>query len=166
MTVRMYPAWRPAFLAGALALGGCATAPPIDATAARLDLPAWQVAEADAPPADTVVWGGMIIDVANKARTSEITVLAYPLDRRLRPNLKAPTEGRFVAVVPGYLEPFDWPAGRFLTLRGALDGKRELLVEERRYVHPVVSVESMHLWPAGFQYSGPRFSIGIGVGID
>jgi outer membrane lipoprotein len=149
----------------ALLLAACATRAPIDTTAARLDLPPFRAAEFDPVPRETVVWGGMIIDVDNRERTSEITVLAYPLDRRHRPILKAPTEGRFIAVVPGYLERYDWPAGRFLTLRGTVRGKRDVAVGEHAYAHAVVDVESLHLWPVGFQHSGPKFSIGVGVGI-
>ena len=112
----------PALLALAL-LAGCTTTPPVRtevAAAARTDLPPYRAAEIDPQPAEEVLWGGMIIDVHNRAEQSEIEVLAYPLDRRQRPMLKAPTEGRFIALLPGYVESYDYPQGRFVTLRGHL----------------------------------------------
>jgi outer membrane lipoprotein len=153
-------------LFAAAALAACVTTPPLDGTGARLDLPPYSATQEPAPGAATVLWGGMIVEVRNQPQTSEIVVLAYPLDKRQRPLLEQPTQGRFIAVVPGYLEPFDWPQGRFLTLRGQLRGTREGLIDEKLFVYPVVAVDDVHLWPAGFQNMGPRFSIGIGVGFE
>jgi outer membrane lipoprotein len=149
----------------ALALTGCATRPPLDLTGARLDLAPYAVAEANPGAGDSVVWGGMIIEVNNHPDSSDIVVLAYPLDKSLRPVLKAPTIGRFVLQMPGYIERFDWPQGRFLTARGTIKGTREGLIDEKRYVYPVITLQDVHLWRAGFQDTGPHFSFGVGVGI-
>ena len=149
-----------------LVLAACATTPAPQRVATdgfRMDLPPHQAASVDPATRERVRWGGMIVEVRNQENSSEIEVLAYPLDRKFRPILKAPTEGRFVAVMPGYVERYDWPQGRFLTVHGTLAGTREGLIDEKLYVYPVLQVEGSHLWPAGFQNRGPRFSIGIGV---
>ena len=150
-----------------LGLSACATTPPPGepAVAYRLDLPPHQVSTLTPTPAEKVRWGGMIVEVRNRENYSEIEVLAYPLDRKLRPKVKAPTEGRFIAVMPGYIEAYDWPQGRFLTVHGTVAGTREGLIDEKLFVYPVVEVEGSQLWPAGYQHNGPHFSFGIGVGV-
>ena len=147
------------------ALGACSTPPIRTDVAARTDLPPYRAAELQALPDGEVLWGGMIVEVRNRAEQSEIEVLAYPLDRGQRPMLKAPTEGRFIALMPGYVERYDYPQGRFVTLRGEVRARRESMIDEKLYVYPVVEATQVHLWPQGFQHSGPRFSFGIGVGV-
>jgi outer membrane lipoprotein len=146
-------------------LAACATQPPIEAASARVEWTPLDAASTPRSAGQDVLWGGMIVAVENLADSSEIEVLAYPLDRKQRPVLKAPTLGRFIAVLPGYVERFDFPEGRFLTLRGSVAGTREALIDERPYVYPLVAADDVHLWPENFQNAGPRFSIGIGVGV-
>lgn len=152
-------------LAALALLGGCTTTPPIDAANVRLDWTPIDAAQAPRSAGQDVLWGGMIVEVQNLRDASEIEVLAYPLDSRQRPMLKQPTMGRFIAVLPGYVERFDYPEGRFVTLRGTVSGTREAMIDERPYLYPVVAAQAVHLWPENFQNSGPRFSIGVGVGV-
>lgn len=155
-----------AALATLVALTACTTPPIRTEVPARIDLPPYRVAEDTAPfPTGDVLWGGMVVEVRNSKDYSELEVLAYPLDRTQRPRLKAPTEGRFIARMPGYVERYDYPQGRFVTLRGKVVARREGMIDERLYVYPVVEATQVHLWPIGFQDAGPRFSIGIGVGV-
>ena len=153
---------RHATLALLAALAGCVSA-PFEPDGVRTDLAPVEAASAPQRAGERVIWGGMVIEVVNRAESSEIVVLGYPLDSKQRPLLKQPTVGRFIAVVPGYVEPFDFPQGRFVTLRGSVSGAREALIDERPYVYPVLAVEDTFLWPQNFQNAGPRFSIGIGV---
>ena len=148
-----------------LALAGCATTPPVPVEAARADLPPYRVAGMDRVPAESVVWGGSIVEVVNRADVTEIEILAYPLDRRFRPVIRARTEGRFILKLPGYVEALDYPHGRFVTVRGRLTGLRESKIEDADYVHPLVDVEDVHLWPRNFPYEEPRVSFGIGIGV-
>ena len=150
----------------ALALSACATVkpafdtlpeshvpPPIEAatnTAHYLDQP--------------VVWGGMIIEVRNFERHSEFEILAFPLDDKQRPMLEQRDHGRFIAIVPGYVEAQDWPMGRYVSLIGRITGDRRGAVRQVEYVYPEVDVDRMHLWPRDFRRPGPRISVGIGVG--
>ena len=110
-----------------------------------------------------VVWGGKIIEVRNRADASEIVILAYPLDSSQRPRAKEPSQGRFIAVLDGYVESYDYPHDRFLTLSGKVDGSLSEDVDEHPYVYAIVRAEGVHLWPAGFGNSTPQVHFAVGV---
>ena len=117
-------------------------------------------------PGATVLWGGRIVAFANHVDRSEVEVLAFPLDRNQQPLTDAPSEGRFLLVLPGYVEALDYEVGRHLSVRGALAGTRAGQVQEHAYVYPLVRGEHVHVWPWGFMLDRtPRISIGVGVGI-
>lgn len=114
----------------------------------------------------SVIWAGRIVDFRNLADTSEVEVVAYPVDRDQRPLTEAPSQGRFLLVLPGYVEALDYEVGRHLTVHGSLAGTQQGQVQEQAYLYPVVNGISVHVWPWGFMFdSKPRISIGIGVGI-
>lgn len=154
-----------AFLLPLLALlAGCSVAPAFEALPADLAPPVHRVAEAperflEAP----VVWGGMIMEVRNYERHSEIEMLAYPLDDKQRPMLELADHGRFIALMPGYVEAAEFPAGRFLSLIGRITGERRGSLRSATYVWPEVDVERVHLWPRDFREPRGGFSVGIGV---
>jgi outer membrane lipoprotein len=158
---------RPFSLVATLALlAGCATpvfkdAPPAAATPAEIAAAPERYHGLD------VVWGGKIVDVRNLVDSTEVQVVAYPLDGGQRPDPNAPTLGRFIVALPGYVEALDFPAGRFVTLRGQVAGSRTLPIDEHDLVLPVVADASVHHWPVNFPYDEPRmhFSFGVGVGV-
>jgi outer membrane lipoprotein len=151
--------------AGVLAgLAGCATpvfkdAPAAAATPAEIADQPERYHDAD------VIWGGKILDVRNRADDTEVEVVAYPLDNVQRPDQNAPTQGRFIVALSGYVEPLDYPPGRFVTLRGRIAGTRVARVDEHDYVFPLVGNATVHLWPVNFPYERPRVSFGVGVGV-
>jgi outer membrane lipoprotein len=154
----------PAFVVCALA--GCATpvfkdAPHAVATPAEIAVAPERYHDAD------VVWGGKILDVRNLAESTEVEVVAYPLDADQRPEQEETTAGRFIVALPGYVEPLDYPPGRFVTLRGRIEGTRAKRVDEHDVVLPIVADATVHLWPVNFPYEASRvhFSVGVGVGI-
>jgi outer membrane lipoprotein len=114
-----------------------------------------------------VVWGGRIIEVRNRANASEIVILAYPLDSSQRPRPKEPSQGRFIAVLEGYVESYDYPHDRFITLTGKVAGSLNENVDEHPYVYTIVRAEGIHMWPPGFETSAPQvhFAIGVSGGI-
>ena len=112
-----------------------------------------------------VVWGGRIVAVENRPDTTEVEVVAYPLDRDQQPMPEAPAQGRFLLVLPGFVEPFDYPAGRHLTVHGVLAGTRVGHVQEHAYLFPLVRARAVNVWPWGFIFDKkPRVSIGVGIG--
>ena len=76
-----------AVLLACLALAACATTPPLDPAGTLADFGPHQVDATDPPAGSAVLWGGMIVEVDNRADRTEIEVLAYPLDARQRPRL-------------------------------------------------------------------------------
>jgi outer membrane lipoprotein len=167
MTDRSRPSIRPAAIAAlALVLAACATRPPLDAAGVRADLAPWQVAEMaeqGPTPEAVVLWAGMIVGVDNLPDATEITIESYPLDQHQRPVVDAPSAGRFVAVLPGYVEALDLPEGRFLSVRGRVAGSREARLRGELGILPVIYADARYLWPAGFQYQRPNVSFGVGV---
>jgi outer membrane lipoprotein len=54
---------------------------------------------------------------------------------------------RFIARVPGFLDPAEYRAEKRMTVRGRLDEAVTRPVGEFPYLYPVVNVEVFHLWP-------------------
>lgn len=115
-----------------------------------------------------VVWGGTIIGVKNLSNRTDIEILAYPLDSSQRPRLKAEAMGRFIAELPGFIEPMNYPDGVPVTVRGQIAGTQAGVVSHATYIYPMVFVRSgdLHLWtPQEMERGHPHFSFGVGVGV-
>jgi len=150
--------------AAALALCACTPAPVLKTAATPLAiLPDEAVTQGQRGAA--VVWGGELLEVRNRPEASEMLILAYPLDRGQRPQRGETSRGRFVAVLPGYIERYDFPSGRFITITGTLDDTREELVGEQPHTYAVVKADAWHLWPPDFDQRHWHVSIGIGGAI-
>lgn len=153
----------------ALALIACAPAPIYKTTGTAVTAAPFQVAEAPERFANSeVIWGGRIVQVNNLADHSEVEMLAYPLDSSQRPKKNDSGSGRFIAILPGYAEPLDYPAGALMTVSGKLSGSRAGKVGEANYVFPLVSVGQSHVWTAEEMTKGRNnvhFGVGLGVGI-
>ena len=111
-----------------------------------------------------VIWGGRIVGVHNFPDHSEIEVLGYPLDSSQRPQLDQTAGGRFIALMPGYVESMDYPAGAPMTLQGRVQGTRTGKVGEADYAFPLVRVEQSHRWTPE-EMTKPHVSFGVGVGV-
>lgn len=152
-----------------LALAACAPAPIYKPTAGNVNVPPQQVA---ATPGrygtGDVIWGGRIVRVNNLSDHSEVEILAYPLDSSQRPKASDNGNGRFIALLPGYAEPLNYPSGRLMTVSGRLDGTRASQVGEAPYTYPVVSASASHVWTQAEMAKGKNnvsFGLGLGVGI-
>ena len=116
--------------------------------------------------AETLLWGGVLLGASVLGETSQLEVLAHPLDRRQRPMTGRASEGRFLIVADGYLETVDYAPGRLITVLGTLEEVREGTIGEATVRYPVVRSDELHLWSgnAGSD-ERPRFSFGIGVNL-
>lgn len=150
----------------ALLLAACAPAPIYKPDASVVTATPQQVAATPAQYQNAeVIWGGRIVSVRNAADHSEIEVLGYPLDASQRPRFDQTAGDRFIALLPGYVEGMDYPAGAPLTLRGHVAGVRVGKVGDADYVFPLVKSDATHRWTPEEMRSGhPDIHFGIGVG--
>ena len=150
-----------------LALAGCSSQPIYTAPADLAQVPPETVAQTPERFADrSVIWGGRVVSVDNLPDHTEIEILGYPLDHGQRPQISQAAGGRFIAMLSGYVERLDYPAGALVTLRGRIAGTRAGKVGEATYVFPLIKVEAIHLWTAEeLRSNRPNISIGLGVGI-
>jgi outer membrane lipoprotein len=151
----------------ALALVACAPAPIYQNPASAVIATPMQVAQSPERYAKgDVIWGGRIVQINNFSDHSEVELLAYPLDGSQRPKASDSGNGRFIAVMHGYVEPLDYPAGALMTISGRLDGSRAGKVGDADYVFPLVGVMQSHVWtPAELSKGRSNISFGLGVGV-
>jgi outer membrane lipoprotein len=150
-----------------LGLAACAPAPIYKVAPGTLAATPMQVAQTpERFSRGQVIWGGRVVGVRNLPDHSEIEILAYPLDASQRPAFNAGASGRFLAIVPGYAEPMNYPGGAPITVNGQLAGTRAGKVGEADYVFPLVQVAQSHVWTPDEMRSGhPNVSFGLGVGV-
>ncbi|MEO6799759.1 MAG: Slp family lipoprotein [Rhodanobacter sp.] len=152
-----------------LALAACAPAPIYKTSTNTVSPVPTQAAQTpERYSGAEVIWGGRIVHVSNFPDHSEIELLAYPLDSSQRPRANDSGNGRFIAVMRGYVEPLDYPAGALMTINGKLNGTRAGKVGEADYQFPLVDVTQSHVWTADEMQKGRnnfRFGVGVGVGI-
>jgi len=94
-----------------------------------------------------VMLGGDILSTRNLAEGTLLEVLQKPLDTTDRPLATDRTEGRFMALCEGYLDPAVYSKGRQVTLAGRVLGTRTDMVGEITYVYPLLACLEVYLWP-------------------
>ena len=75
-------------------------------------------------------------------------VLQKALDTTDKPLDTDRTEGRFMALCEGYLDPAVYSKGRQVTLSGRFLGTRTDMVGEITYVYPLLACLEVYLWPS------------------
>lgn len=111
-----------------------------------------------------VIWGGRIISVTNLSDNTKIELLAYRLDSAQRPQPDDGARGRFIVLIPGYLEPLEYPPGRLMTVSGNITGVYSGEVGKADYTYPLVDADQYHLWTKE-ELQSPWSNIHFGVGI-
>lgn len=157
-----------ALAAAVLTLAGCAATPPFPPT---LTQQAQSVPSPEAlsqnprAPTTPIAWGGTIVRTVNEAHDTLITVLAYPLNGAMRPQLQGRPLGRFILRNPGFLDPLIYAPNRELTVIGRVNQFQHGKIGEQPYTFPVVAPQALHLWPVKPVPLSPRFQFGIGIGV-
>lgn len=132
-----------------LLLGACASQVPQEirkAPAGSLSLA--QVREnADHYLGQRVRWGGTIIDTGNRKDATWLTVLEQPLYKGGAPRSTDDSGGRFIAIVPDFLDPKVYAHNRQVTVTGTLLRTEAVNVGEYPYTYPVVQADAWYLWP-------------------
>ena len=148
-----------------LLLTACASAPSFNTLDVDPLLTPQKVTANPQPATGKVVqWGGTIVSTTNLQDSTQIEVLAYPLDSDERPKSDGTAQGRFILERTGYLEPATYAAGRQVTVVGKVSGTRTGRVGEANYVYPVVGARQLYLWPLERTYGGSSTFFNIGVG--
>ena len=92
-----------------------------------------------------VRWGGRVVGVQNRAAETRMEIASQPLDSDARPTGKS--NGRFLAVFSGFLDPAVYGVGRELTVVGRVERVVEQKIGDFPYHFPVVRVERQYFWP-------------------
>ena len=95
----------------------------------------------------TVLWSGVIIRSVNLKEGTIIEVLQKPADAQGKPKDVDESEGRFLALYPGYLDVAIYNGGRKVTVAGEVKGKKIQRLGEMDYTYPLISAKEIHLWP-------------------
>ncbi|VAW97665.1 hypothetical protein MNBD_GAMMA23-583 [hydrothermal vent metagenome] len=156
-----------ALLIVTLIISGCAT-PPLEISRVNKSLTlAMALDRFDNMSGQYALWGGAILSGKNLAKTTELEILAYPLDGYAEPIKNSKSFGRFILVKDGYLELGEYSKGRLVTVVGELTGKREGKVGHSQYIYPVLEVQQIKIWPEESRYyyddSDVRFHFGVGI---
>jgi len=93
-----------------------------------------------------VRWGGTIASIENAEQYTDIEIVAQRLDRFGRPVDTDNTPGRFIARVPGFLDPVIFKKGRQITVYGTIQGDVKRTIGFFPYLYPLVNVSTYYLW--------------------
>lgn len=159
----MYKSFLAAFLLLTALLTGCATTPDFDTSQVdRALTPQSVIAEAEASHGKIALWGGTILNTRNLEDTTQIEVLAYPLNSSHKPMLDSKPLGRFIIQHKGYLEPATYEQGLLISVLGSVAKNQKGKVGESEYTYPVINARQLHLWIPG---SDPQTSFHLGIGV-
>lgn len=148
----------------AIFLSACATSPNFDTAGIDTSMtPKRAVDESQTLQGEPVLWGGVVINSTNLKDSTQLEILAYPLDSNQKPNREQDPLGRFLAVHEGYLETADYAQGRLITVRGTFGDKRIGKVGESEYTYPVVNINQLHLWSKQDASTESQVQFGFGL---
>lgn len=94
----------------------------------------------------TVLWGGVIVETEVGPQETRILIVNTALDMRKRPDNVDRSEGRFIAIQKGYLDPAIYARGREITVVGEVSGQEERPLGAISYRYPAVTIERLMLW--------------------
>lgn len=145
----------------------CATSPMDTSAVSSRATPSQAVESMSELAGKRIQWGGQIISIRNKERTTLVEVLSYPVGGDGVPDTRGKPTGRFLLRREGFLEPRDYASGRFVTTVGTVESLVKITVEETELVIPLIHAEQLKLWEEGYGHPGrePRFGFGVGIGI-
>ncbi|ADK86084.1 outer membrane lipoprotein Slp [Desulfarculus baarsii DSM 2075] len=156
-------------MALALAATGCAKpVVPVElAQQASLELTLAQVkAEPAQATGKLVLWGGRIVRTVLQERGTLLEVAQFPLDSSQRPLIDGRSQGRFIVAMTGYLEPFEYYAGREVTVVGQVVAVESLPYGKVKMPYAILRGKEVYAWPPRPvpNYPTPEAGFGLGVG--
>lgn len=91
-------------------------------------------------------WGGVIADVRNTEDKTVFEVVNFPLQRWGRPEVSDDSDGRFLAVVDGFIDPEVYKKGRAISFVGVIGKTQQGKIGEYTYIYPVLEADNHYLW--------------------
>jgi outer membrane lipoprotein len=104
-----------------------------------------------------VIYGGHILDTANKPDGTVLTILQAPLDSKNEPVSPDLSKGRFLVMTDKFLDPEIYSKGRKITVGGKVAGSRSRKVGNRMYEYPVIEAQELHLWRKEDTHHAPYY---------
>ena len=99
-----------------------------------------------------VMLGGIIVKTRTFDNRTEFEVIQKDLDSFGYPSREDKTEGRFIFVKEGFLEPEIYSKGRYITGAGKMTGNRTGKIDNKEYNYPLIEVSELKLWK-NYNYS-------------
>lgn len=90
-------------------------------------------------------FGGMVVGVVNEQQRTRLEIVSIPLDAGGRPVLGKPSQGRLVAYVNKFIEPFDLKY-HFVTVVGLITGIETGKIDMTAYDFVVITVTGYKRW--------------------
>ncbi len=112
---------------------------------------------------ETVFFGGKIIAVETRAKTTELMVLQLALDSQGSPQDNDRSEGRFLIVSDAFLDPAIYKTGHLVAVIGRFVSTENRLIGQRTYRYPKIQVHEIRQWQPGREIS-PRIRFRFGFG--
>ena len=95
---------------------------------------------------DTVIVGGYVVSVENKADHTRIVAVQSPLDYGERPKRKDLSQGRLILEVKGFIDPEVYTKDRKITVGGKISDS-SATAKQAPYPYLQLEVDDIHLWP-------------------
>lgn len=105
-----------------------------------------------------VRWGGTVVETRPQADRTCIEILAHELGRDTRPRISDDGNGRFIACRNEFIDPEIFVNGREVTIVGELSRFQGGKIGEFDYEYPLVSADSVYLWPERDDYRAYGYS--------
>lgn len=138
-----------------LGLAACTSQVPVTIRAADPSGPG--VAQVQASPqahvGARVRWGGEIIALHNRAEFTDVEIYARALYSDGEPHPDGGDGVRFMARVPGFVDPLALKPERRMTVVGKVLGESRGQVGDFAYRYPLVAVDTYYSWA---KYQPPR----------
>lgn len=145
-------------LAAVLALSSCAHVISSEVREGAVYAPFADVkADVEKYKGSTFIWGGFIANTAVNDEGTEVLVVQNPLGEYGDVLDTDVSEGRFVVLHPGELDPMIYDHDRLITVAGTLVGERRVLRKGREYVYPLLKAREIYLWKEELIYFAPEY---------
>lgn len=96
---------------------------------------------------ETVILGGQIIKTVPTPEGTMLTILQTKTENEDRPSGPETSQGRFMALYKGFLDPQIYAEGRQVTVAGKVAGKKVERLGEIDYGYPLIAAGQVYLWP-------------------